>query len=68
MTGDSRTDLTRAEPDNVNNCSVYEQITEQTAAFKTDEIFENKDDMVSHEIMVIDEPSFETQKANIKSL
>jgi hypothetical protein len=52
----------------VNNCSVYEQITEQTAAFKTDEIFENKDDMVSHEIMVIDEPSFETQKANIKSL
>jgi hypothetical protein len=43
-----------------------EQITEQTAAFKTDEILENTDDTVSHEIMVIAEPSFGTLKANIK--
>jgi hypothetical protein len=58
--------LTRAGPDIVKEFSVNEQMTEQTAAFNTDAIFENTDDTVSHEIMLIADPSLGTRKANIK--
>ena len=66
MTGDSRTDFTRAGPKFVKDWFENEQIIEQIAAFKTDEIFEKTDDTVSQEIMLISEPSPEARKANIK--
>jgi hypothetical protein len=66
MTGASLTDLTSKFPDIVNDCSEKEQITEQTAAFRTDEILENKDDTVSHEIIVIIDSSPETRKGNMR--
>jgi hypothetical protein len=66
MTGASRTDLTRLCPAMVKECCEKEQMTEQTAAFKTDAILENKEETVSQDIMLIVAPFLGTRNANIR--